>query len=854
VAGVAPILRSLEALPRAKGAAGGRWRARCPAHDDDGPSLGWRLGDDGRVLLICRAGCRTEDVVAALGSELSDLFAPEDEAPEEPRLASRSEITDYPIRDAAGALGAIHRRIDRRAGSKSFLWLDPDGRPGLDGLPSVSLPLYGAELVAGYDRARPILVTEGEKVADAVRATGSQAVATVCGAPLVPDHDILAVLDGYDVILAPDHDDAGLAHMSGVAARLAGIATSLRWLDPVGWPAKGDLADILAPGWSAHELHAHVGSGGRLAVDPAVWADVKARLGPLPDGGHGGTDGGRTGAEASDGGHGGRAERDGGTSGPAHTPPPSADPDDEDWVAAYGNGIELPDELRPEAFHGPIGAFAAGVGGVNTLASPVSLLITGLAATGALCGRGAWRVWNESATYPGQFVLLIGGTGEGKGLALRITRRWLERVEGFDAAMIVSDFSSGEGLIQRLVRLAPDERVGDTRALAWSEEFAAVLRAKGRDGSTLGQVLRRAYDGDLLERNTVKPSGRVEQPALSMLAHVTPEELRSEASALDAASGFLNRFLVLPLRSVDVSHPAIAPDETYAALAHDVSEAVSIARSHRAPMLTSPEAQALLERLDEWRQGARRRPGLIGKMLERVSQNVGRLAVAYALSRLVPGTLTPSVEAADVLAALAIGDLSERTVLSLWGSVAPDAESARLLQRVRVAGPEGISPRDLLKALYSNTNRWRGRELVAAALDTGLLRKVPSGRGWRILAGAVVGEASLWQTVVRDAGRSPIVLERSPMSPIEGSLEGSRPPVDQADVGLEGAHIAGGSSAADASLPHDPAEYPHARDRDEESNLVDAARSVFAGMLADENTVLGNDGSEVEGEGWPDVA
>ena len=71
MAGVAPLLRGLEALPRAKGGANGQWRARCPAHDDDGPSLGWRVGDDGRVLLLCRAGCRTEDVVAALGARAS---------------------------------------------------------------------------------------------------------------------------------------------------------------------------------------------------------------------------------------------------------------------------------------------------------------------------------------------------------------------------------------------------------------------------------------------------------------------------------------------------------------------------------------------------------------------------------------------------------------------------------------------------------------------------------------------------------------------------------------------------------------------------------------------------------------
>ena len=114
--------------------------------------------------------------------------------------------TDYEIRDGAGVLAALHRRRDAPDGSKSFLWLDPAGRPGLGGIASSSLPLYGAELVATYDPARPILVTEGEKAADAVRASGAQAVATVCGAGVIPDATSLAVLAHRDVILAPDHD------------------------------------------------------------------------------------------------------------------------------------------------------------------------------------------------------------------------------------------------------------------------------------------------------------------------------------------------------------------------------------------------------------------------------------------------------------------------------------------------------------------------------------------------------------------------------------------------------------------------------------------------------------------------
>jgi len=48
--------------------------ARCPSHADRSPSLSISEGDDGRILLHCWAGCRTADVVAALGLGFADLF------------------------------------------------------------------------------------------------------------------------------------------------------------------------------------------------------------------------------------------------------------------------------------------------------------------------------------------------------------------------------------------------------------------------------------------------------------------------------------------------------------------------------------------------------------------------------------------------------------------------------------------------------------------------------------------------------------------------------------------------------------------------------------------------------------
>jgi hypothetical protein len=52
----------------------GRWIARCPGHPDGSPSLSVRQLDDGRWLIHDFGGCGTDDVLAALGLQMSDLF------------------------------------------------------------------------------------------------------------------------------------------------------------------------------------------------------------------------------------------------------------------------------------------------------------------------------------------------------------------------------------------------------------------------------------------------------------------------------------------------------------------------------------------------------------------------------------------------------------------------------------------------------------------------------------------------------------------------------------------------------------------------------------------------------------
>lgn len=53
---------------------GKRWMACCPAHADKSPSLMVSERPDGSIGLSCFAGCSTEDVVAAVGLTMADLF------------------------------------------------------------------------------------------------------------------------------------------------------------------------------------------------------------------------------------------------------------------------------------------------------------------------------------------------------------------------------------------------------------------------------------------------------------------------------------------------------------------------------------------------------------------------------------------------------------------------------------------------------------------------------------------------------------------------------------------------------------------------------------------------------------
>src|ERR1044072_1160233 len=79
------------------------WSAKCPAHEDSSPSLSVKVGDDGRVLVKCHAGCSAK---APVGLKRPGLFQPATGDPLGP-LVPQSRLRGTGLRRMPGKRGAL---------------------------------------------------------------------------------------------------------------------------------------------------------------------------------------------------------------------------------------------------------------------------------------------------------------------------------------------------------------------------------------------------------------------------------------------------------------------------------------------------------------------------------------------------------------------------------------------------------------------------------------------------------------------------------------------------------------------------------------------------------------------------
>jgi hypothetical protein len=225
----------------------GQWLAHCPAHDDAKPSLSV-TESDGRILLHCFAGCSVDAICAALGISVADLFMRDNDG-----SGKRTEriVAVYDYRDASGRL--LFQTV--RYEPKRFAYRQPDNgkwRWNLEGIPR-PLPLYRLPELLAADRKQPVFIVEGEKDADNLWQHGLVATTNPMGAEKWSQVDDKP-LEGRQVIILPDNDEAGRKHAEQIAQSLYGRAASVRIVSLPDLPPKGDVSDWLAAGHTVGEL------------------------------------------------------------------------------------------------------------------------------------------------------------------------------------------------------------------------------------------------------------------------------------------------------------------------------------------------------------------------------------------------------------------------------------------------------------------------------------------------------------------------------------------------------------------------------------------------------------------------
>lgn len=113
-------------------------------------------------------------------------------------------------------------------------------------------PLFRLPELLRADPAAPVLITEGEgTVLAAAQLLPEHVAIGWCGGTAGIKHTDWAPLAGKTVTLWPDADDAGRSCMAKLAAILHGLGCAVQLLNPPpATPAKWDLGDALAEGWT----------------------------------------------------------------------------------------------------------------------------------------------------------------------------------------------------------------------------------------------------------------------------------------------------------------------------------------------------------------------------------------------------------------------------------------------------------------------------------------------------------------------------------------------------------------------------------------------------------------------------
>lgn len=349
--------------------------------------------------------------------------------------------------------------------------------------------------------------------------------------------------------------------------------------------------------------------------------------------------------------------------------------------------------LDKAALHGVAGQV------VNTIflqseADKPALLLHFLVGYGNMIGRSAHCLVESTRHYTNMFYGCVGETAKGrKGTSWNRVRDVLERIDRpWAAERIQSGLSSGEGLIAAVAD--NESAVTDKRLFVLQSELASTLRVMSRDGSVLSPLIREAWDSGNLRTLVKRDPLHVEGAHISIVGHITRDELRRYLNLTESANGFANRFLwARSERSKCLPEGGSLTSGDLESLAKLVRPAVMFGRKMgllKRDRITRETWAEVYPKLSAGRHG------LLGAVISRAEAQVLRLSLLYALL-----DCSQQIRTAHLMAALALWEYCESSARWIFGSSLGDP-TADEIRTVLLAHNEGMTRNELMDHFHRN--------------------------------------------------------------------------------------------------------------------------------------------------------
>lgn len=389
-------------------------------------------------------------------------------------------------------------------------------------------------------------------------------------------------------------------------------------------------------------------------------------------------------------------------------------------------------EMTEAVYHGLAGDLVRAIE-PHTEADPAALLLQFLVAFGNAIGRSAHFTAEADGHYGNLFVAIVGNTSKGrKGTSWGQTKRLLGDADpDWLRDCLASGMSSGEGIIWAVrdqiekteaikekgkvadyQQVVTDPGIKDKRLLIVESELASVLKVAVREGNTITAIIREAWDTGNFRSLTKNSPAKATGAHVSIIGHITRDELLRHLDNTEAANGFANRFLwVCSKRSKSLPDGGKLADVNFNQLANQLTSAVDHAKKMTEMKRNEGAADLWRAVYDDLSTG---QPGLLGAVTARAEAQVMRLAMLYALL-----DCEEMIGEAHLRAGLAVWRYAEQSARYIFGDAMGDPIADSIIAALQEAGEDGLTRSQLWELSKRNASASALNRALASLLESG---------------------------------------------------------------------------------------------------------------------------------------